>query len=178
MPDEVNDFIDFLDVCLSRCLKTPYRYLEEATSLLGNDDARHEPSVLPSPLLFSILDQLRFVITKEASPSWNVLGAVTFCRKLVLCLQGKQRDMRYIRRLVDRLESIVSELKEKVGGDSNLWFAVHREMLILRRCVTFAKDDDIGMDEAEAADLNVESLIQGLLCAGLKRSVLSESRSL
>ncbi|CAE6436478.1 unnamed protein product [Rhizoctonia solani] len=89
--DDIATFLAFFDDVLSRCIKTPYKYLEQGKQLYAhsNDIMR-----MPSPLLMAVLEQLRH---KPMEPlSRRVVGS--FLARLVRLLVGKMevRDAKAI----------------------------------------------------------------------------------
>ncbi|KIO25995.1 hypothetical protein M407DRAFT_8076 [Tulasnella calospora MUT 4182] len=143
LSDEVDGFLAFFDACLSRCLKTPYRYLEEGLGIIsqleGSEESRaaYTPATVPSPLFFTILEELKYRVSKEKD-SWSsdVLAIFAFLRRFILSLLGKQPDLRYVRHLAGVLEGYadVEGLKVMVVN------AVRRELKILRRCLESGHD--------------------------------------
>ncbi|KAH7101182.1 ribosome 60S biogenesis N-terminal-domain-containing protein [Auriculariales sp. MPI-PUGE-AT-0066] len=85
LTDEAAGVMAFLDECITRCTKTPYRYLEDVQALASG----YAPSQLPSPLLATLLEQLAAPRTFAPSDS---LAIFTFIRKLVLTMVGRQPD--------------------------------------------------------------------------------------
>ena len=87
LSDERSAVLEFLDDCVLRCAKTPYRYLEDVAALAPG----YAPSQLPSPLLGTLLEQLAAPRAFEASDSIAILA---FVRKLAFALVGRQPDLR------------------------------------------------------------------------------------
>ncbi|KEP52900.1 ribosome 60S biogenesis amino-terminal protein [Rhizoctonia solani 123E] len=89
--DDITIFLAFFDDVLSRCIKTPYKYLEQGKQLYAssNDIAR-----MPSPLLMATLEQLRH---KPMEPPSRRIVAL-FLTRLVKLLVGKMevRDARAV----------------------------------------------------------------------------------
>ncbi|KIJ29718.1 hypothetical protein M422DRAFT_268847, partial [Sphaerobolus stellatus SS14] len=100
LADEVAAVLVFLDDCIQRCSKTPYRYLEESVKLFdeaeSSDQAqgftylRDDPKSFPSPLLMTM-----------------PLAIVTSVRKLVLTLATKLQDLRHVWTIHAKLEEIL-----------------------------------------------------------------------
>ncbi|KAG8978985.1 hypothetical protein FRC05_009195 [Tulasnella sp. 425] len=140
LSDEVGGFLAFFDACLSRCLKTPYRYLEEGLGIIsqleGPEESRavYTPATVPSPLFFTILEELRYRVSKEKD-NWSsdLLAVFAFLRKFILSLLGKQPDLQYVHHLARVLEGYA----EVEGGRGVVFDAVRRELKILRRCLEF-----------------------------------------
>ncbi|EAU82375.1 hypothetical protein CC1G_06685 [Coprinopsis cinerea okayama7 len=105
LTDEREAVIAFLDECVQRCLKAPYKYIEEMESFANadstamdvdstSDSARPSPSTTasistPSPLLCTVVEQLAAKVrAKLLSPS-DLLAITTFLRKLLFALLGR-----------------------------------------------------------------------------------------
>ncbi|KAG2014276.1 hypothetical protein CC2G_011109 [Coprinopsis cinerea AmutBmut pab1-1] len=103
--DEREAVIAFLDECVQRCLKAPYKYIEEMESFANadstvmdvdstSDSTRLSPSTTgsvstPSPLLCTVVEQLAAKVrAKLLSPS-DLLAITTFLRKLLFALLGR-----------------------------------------------------------------------------------------
>ncbi|CAE6427965.1 unnamed protein product, partial [Rhizoctonia solani] len=132
--DDITVFLAFFDDVLSRCVKTPYKYLEQGKQLYASsaDIVR-----MPSPLLMTTLEQLRHKPMEP--PSRRVV--VSFLARLVKLLVGKMevRDARavsgYMRdvltqegegsiglRVVSRLEAFLEDLvlvEERMDVDAD-----------------------------------------------------------
>ncbi|CAE6491117.1 unnamed protein product [Rhizoctonia solani] len=80
--DDITIFLAFFDDALSRCVKTPYKYLEQGKQLYSSSN---DISRMPSPLLMTVLEQLRH---KPMEPASRLLVA-SFLARLVRLLVGK-----------------------------------------------------------------------------------------
>jgi nucleolar pre-ribosomal-associated protein 1 len=85
--DEADAVISFFDDCVQRCLKTPYRYLEEIRSLAqktltSNPEFEHEYQlqIYPSALLMTIVEQLDAKVANKLLIPSHVLGITSFIR--------------------------------------------------------------------------------------------------
>lgn len=111
--DEADAVITFLDDCIQRCLKTPYRYLEDVRSLAQTliSDAASEPNyslgLYPSSLLMTIVEQLRAKISNKLLISSHVLGITSFIRKLLFYLSSKQLDLQFLHAVAVRIDEIL-----------------------------------------------------------------------
>jgi nucleolar pre-ribosomal-associated protein 1 len=108
LSDEGDGILAFLDDCIQRCLKTPYRYLEECRSLLSAAPTQDmmdtgeppaytiRPLDMPSSLIMTFLEQLKAKATsaKPLSPS-DVLALATYFRKLAISLLCKQPNIQH-----------------------------------------------------------------------------------
>jgi nucleolar pre-ribosomal-associated protein 1 len=80
--DDITIFLAFFDDVLSRCVKTPYKYLEQGKQLYSSSS---DVSRMPSPLFMTVLEQLRH---KPMDPTSRRLVA-SFLARLVKLLVGK-----------------------------------------------------------------------------------------
>ncbi|KZO94573.1 hypothetical protein CALVIDRAFT_528779 [Calocera viscosa TUFC12733] len=94
--DEATDLIALLDDCVHRCLKTPYRYVEELAALLTTPEDASVPlsaraSSLPSPLLITLVEQLGAKLETGPTPSSDTVPTLAFFRKLIRGLAATKR---------------------------------------------------------------------------------------
>src|ERR1700761_2954748 len=126
--DEAAAVISFVDDCLQRCLKAPYRYFEDMQALYRPEAPKSEFDGLPGPLIMTVLEQLP--ANKRISPS-DAFALATFLRKLVLRLSGVQRDLSFLHRIAAKIDDIFHP--EALFNDSPLISqAIRREVRIMR----------------------------------------------
>lgn len=139
LTDEGDSVISFLDDCIQRCLKTPYRYIEDrdvlarSTSRRASDDNGNSAAyqeVHCSPLLITVLDQLSAKLAGKLLTPSDALAITSFIRKLVFKLSSKQRDLDFLRAFVDRVDSLVHT--SLFPQYPSITAAICREMPILR----------------------------------------------
>jgi hypothetical protein len=111
--------ISFLDNSLQRCLKTPYRYLEEnirfsRTWLVDGEDSSYSHSQLPSPLFMTILEQLT-VAMRHMTTRHDLPVLFAYVRRLTLLFLGKQPDLQFAESIVDRLRSLIPPGEDEPG---------------------------------------------------------------
>jgi nucleolar pre-ribosomal-associated protein 1 len=149
LTDEGSSVVDFLDDCVQRCLKTPYRYLEEkdalARSVLQNvtEDEGHRVlsdhhEVLCSPVLITVLDQLGAKIANNLLTPSDVLAITTFIRKLVFNLSSKQHNLVFLSAIIDRVDVLVHP--GLFPQYPTITTAIRGEMSILRFCLRRMQD--------------------------------------
>ncbi|QRW25282.1 nucleolar pre-ribosomal-associated protein 1 [Rhizoctonia solani] len=80
--DDIAIFLGFFDDVLSRCVKTPYKYLEQGRQLYSSSG---DVSRMPSPLFMALLEQLRH--KPMESTSRRLIAS--FVARLVKLLVGK-----------------------------------------------------------------------------------------
>ncbi|TIB66612.1 hypothetical protein E3P77_02195 [Wallemia ichthyophaga] len=101
------DSLDFVDSCILRCVKTPYRYLEQMRELLDKESDADLPASLPSPLIYTLLEQLNYQISKKLLSDDNAAELAGYARNLIIGLAGKQPSIDgIVKRLVDWLRHI------------------------------------------------------------------------
>ncbi|KXN88332.1 hypothetical protein AN958_07477 [Leucoagaricus sp. SymC.cos] len=109
LTDEAESVVTFLDDCIQRCLKTPFRYIEEmrnvSTSL--NPDAQ----VFPSPLVMTVAEQLDAKIKAGVLTASDVLAIASFMRILLFRLVGQVQDLTFLQALVLRVDEVLDESK-------------------------------------------------------------------
>ncbi|KAF7365247.1 hypothetical protein MVEN_00396500 [Mycena venus] len=130
LEDEAATVVGFLDDCIQRCLKTPYRYLEDMQAEHGAGIQKSSPDELPSPLVMAVLEQLGArMASKPASPS-NVFALGMFLRRLVLRLSSVQRNLLFLQRIATKVDQTLGPdtLFSQCPRISN---AIRREMKIL-----------------------------------------------
>ncbi|KAJ9109209.1 hypothetical protein QFC21_000538 [Naganishia friedmannii] len=106
--------LSFLDDCVRRCSKTPYRYLEDMTAFFT--DAGKLPSAtqeLPSPLLFTVLEQLQAKLAGHhiAAAAGQVI--IDYVSLVILALVRKASGVQSALLLAERLESCIAQAETK-----------------------------------------------------------------
>ncbi|KAJ7250903.1 ribosome 60S biogenesis N-terminal-domain-containing protein [Mycena haematopus] len=131
---EAATVISFLDDCIQRCLRTPYKYIEDMQAQHGAGTQKSTPDDLPSPLVMAVLEQLSArIASKQASPS-NVFALAMFLRRLVLRLSSIQCDLLF-------LNHIAATIDETLGAGAlfgqcpRISNAIRREMKTMRSCL-------------------------------------------
>lgn len=112
LTDEGDSVIAFLDDCVQRCVKTPYKYVEELQALYSaaNGDASAigtQPEAFPSPLLTTVLEQLGAKLRGKLLTPSDTLALFTFVRKLLVLLVGKTGDLGFVSVLVRKVSGLV-----------------------------------------------------------------------
>ncbi|KAJ6613338.1 ribosome 60S biogenesis N-terminal-domain-containing protein [Mycena sp. CBHHK59/15] len=131
---EAATVIRFLDDCVQRCLKTPYRYIEEMQALYRPENQQSSRDELPSSLLMTALEQLGAkMASKLLSPS-DILALATFLRKLVFHLSTIQHDLSFLHQIAAKINRILAPdllfPQNPVTSD-----AILRQVEITRSCL-------------------------------------------
>ncbi|KAF8959548.1 ribosome 60S biogenesis N-terminal-domain-containing protein [Flammula alnicola] len=140
-PGEAEGVISFVDDCVQRCLKTPYRYVE-ALHALGhhsntNPDVIERLDMYPSPLLMTVIEQLDAKINNKSLGSGHLVGVISFVRKLLVNLASKTSDLHFLRTYAHKIDEIL--LEERLSQTSPTFFtAVRREVDILYASLSFS----------------------------------------
>ena len=104
LTDEGDGVIAFLDDCVQRCVKTPYKYVEELQAAYAAHRGPSEPEApvssigarpeaFPSPLLATVVEQLGAKLRGKLLTSSDALALFSFTRKLLLRIASKSADL-------------------------------------------------------------------------------------
>ncbi|KAG5724436.1 Laccase-2 [Termitomyces sp. T112] len=155
LTDEGESVITFLDDCVQRCLKTPYRYLEDLHVLAEltvpqSQSMTDRDESLPGPLLMTVLEQLEIKVSKKMLSPSDVLAIASFVRKLVFRLSSNQQDLGFLRAVADKF-SVILQAKKLFPDYPVITSAVRKEIDLLRMALF---PDDFSLqsvsDEAKA----------------------------
>ncbi|KAL4250925.1 Nucleolar pre-ribosomal-associated protein 1 [Abortiporus biennis] len=111
--------ITFLDDCAQRCIKTPYRYIEDLQTLWtsatrgdGSDAEENDalsmtenPDIFPSPMFMTVLEQLCAKIKGQHLNADEAVAILSFARRLVLGLASKSASLDLLKAAVKYLEN-------------------------------------------------------------------------
>lgn len=142
----------FLDDCFRRCLKTPYRYIEDTLALSPSStpDLQSNSKEMVSPLMMTILEQLSAKLMGQLISTEAACIIVNYLRRVVLGLVGKQRELSWLLAVLNRLEECVKKAKE-----------AGQERKGLEECVQVIKGDfDVIRGKSEPTDEQDPSLPQ------------------
>ena len=109
LTNEAEAVILLLDDCFQRCLKTPYRYVEELQALCHPGNGKLEggdPHVLPSPMLVTVLEQIQAKVNGNLLSPSDTLAAITFVRKLMLQMASKLPSLQPLDAVANRIRSL------------------------------------------------------------------------
>ena len=142
--DEQTAVISFLDDCIQLGLKMPYGYIEEVAALsrgsssTANNDHQDTGNAL-SPLLATIMEQVFARVSANLLCPLDVVAIVSFVRKLLVRLSGKQGSIVLLVHLSERLASlpIDSDLTEERAIVRR---AVAREIITLKNYLLLLRD--------------------------------------
>jgi hypothetical protein len=112
---EHETFLQFFDDSLRRCLKTPYKYIEDSLHFLSssNDDSTPlVPTEVSSPLLLTMLEQLAAKVKAKLLADEEARWVAGFIERIGLGLVGKQRNLDFAREVARRVDAV----KEGLGG--------------------------------------------------------------
>ncbi|KAK1230054.1 hypothetical protein PQX77_006870 [Marasmius sp. AFHP31] len=116
LTDEIDAVVTFLDECVQRCVKTPYRYIDDLRNL-GTEirqsnmdvDGIADDDDLPSPLLMTVLEQLRIKVAQQLISPSDALAITTFLKKLLFRLSvsiNSKSDLSVLGALADKVNEI------------------------------------------------------------------------
>ncbi|KAJ2930741.1 hypothetical protein H1R20_g6371, partial [Candolleomyces eurysporus] len=182
LTDERLSVVAFLEDCVLRCLKTPYKYIEELESLAGDaaGEGRDVDSgaSLPSPLLITLVEQLEAKLISQGgskgssavllTPS-DVLAIASYLRALLFSLVGMldvaissatehEVKMIVMQKILDRLDTLFAgDVWEKAFGaepHALVRGAAVRELHIARTCLALDNWGDKDRNEVEDEDID------------------------
>ena len=135
---EGDSVIVFLDDCVQRCLKTPYRYIDELYALTSETKDDHELverlDTYPSPLLITIFEQLNAKIAAGLLSPSDVLAITSFVRKLVIKLSSKQQNLQFLRAFAEKVD-VVLRPDRLFPQYPSISSGIRREMSIVHACL-------------------------------------------
>ena len=120
LTDEIDAVVTFLDECVQRCVKTPYRYIDDLRNLgttirqsdMEVDSGMADEDDLPSPLLMTVLEQLKIKVAQQLLAPSDVLAITTFLKKLLFRLSvsaASKSNLLIFGALADKIEDIFSK---------------------------------------------------------------------
>ncbi|KAF5363710.1 hypothetical protein D9756_001121 [Leucocoprinus leucothites] len=110
LTDEAESVVTFLDDCIQRCLKTPFRYIEDMrNNLAPTTTSNLDAEVYPSPLIMTIQEQLDAKTKAGLLTPSDILAISSFIRKLVFRLLGQIQNPIFLNAVVTHVDRILSE---------------------------------------------------------------------
>jgi nucleolar pre-ribosomal-associated protein 1 len=140
LPDETESVVTFLEDCIQRCLKTPYRYIDDMQKLFITHSTSSEENsdIYPSPLVMTLAEQLeaKLKIRGLLTPS-DVLAIVSFLRKLVFRLSSRVRELAFFDAFVGWVGRVIDEEEDRKWNSENplMKFAIRKEMEMMQQIV-------------------------------------------
>lgn len=137
LSNEAKSVVDFLDDAVQRCIKNPYKYIEELQALErssnpnGPHDVTDRLDTYPSPLIMTVLEQLDAKVKKKTSSPSDLLALASFIRKVVYRLSSKLQDLRLLTLISNQFDRILSEELRYAVGFPVMTTAIRREVEIL-----------------------------------------------
>ncbi|KAH9853304.1 ribosome 60S biogenesis N-terminal-domain-containing protein [Lenzites betulinus] len=159
LTDEGDGVITFLDDCVQRCVKTPYKYVEElqlmhsvarlARETEGNattSSIGERPEAFPSPLLATVLEQLGAKLKgKLVSPS-DALALFAFVRKLTLRIASKSVDLDLATAIMEKLTDYAED-EQLFSQHASIRNAIQREVSLFKNQMAQLQDCQEPMDQ-------------------------------
>jgi nucleolar pre-ribosomal-associated protein 1 len=138
--------LDFIDDSVQRCLKTPYRYLDEWDHIVtSSQHDEHGERIMTSPLIMTILEQLRIKVAGSLMSTASVFEVLAFIRQLVFVLCTSHATFAPFQEYTTRLYDFVKQWNLPA---SPLEAASRREVAVLSASLLLLKD---GPKHAEAS---------------------------
>ena len=136
LTDEGDGVIAFLDDCVQRCVKTPYKYVEELQAIYiphasaSTSSIGERPEAFPSPLITTVVEQLGAKLRGTLLTPSDALALFSFVRKLVLRMAGKSVDLGLPKAFTEKIRALVED--QTLFPDSPIMEgAIRREVQLL-----------------------------------------------
>ncbi|KAK3825715.1 MAG: ribosome 60S biogenesis N-terminal-domain-containing protein, partial [Benniella sp.] len=124
-PDLTSDqtaFLHFLDDCVARCLRTPYKYVDQSTAILSTlqDSMAIDPSQQQnftqsfSPLLMTVLEQFQYIYAKDTSKDVACSIAIFLYRLLPSLVVNQNRTPALALECLNRIQEPSKQDLDKV----------------------------------------------------------------
>ena len=157
LTDEGDSVIAFLDDCVQRCVKTPYKYVEELQTVYSsvNGDTLAigtRPETFPSPLLATVLEQLGAKLRGKLLTPSDALALFTFVHKLLVLLVGKTSDLDFISALVRKVGDL-AEGATLFPTSPVMEAAIRREVALLASLMEQVRNPATPEDHPAAASV-------------------------
>ncbi|KZT20563.1 hypothetical protein NEOLEDRAFT_1140540 [Neolentinus lepideus HHB14362 ss-1] len=131
LTDEGESVIVFLDDCVQRCMKVPYKYLEEMDQLLAtssNEASGHSQVI--SLLMATVLEQLAAKMDAGLLSASDILAIATFIRRLCFNVATTLEDSELLLPVAQRVDAVLAV--DRLDGNYPVMVkAVRREASIL-----------------------------------------------
>ncbi|WVQ84141.1 hypothetical protein IAT38_006288 [Cryptococcus sp. DSM 104549] len=116
----------FLDDCFRRCLKTPYRYFEDAFALAPGWAGYTDQKGMVSPLVMTLVEQLGAKLAGQLISTETAGFVVDYLGRVILGLVGKQTGLGFLEGVVGRVEEGVKKAKAEGQARVGLEESVQR----------------------------------------------------
>ncbi|KAF9224544.1 hypothetical protein BS17DRAFT_780022 [Gyrodon lividus] len=166
LTDEVDAIAIFIDDCVQRCLKTPYRYMEAMADLLQTHTSsspdistdKHYGEAFASPLLMTVLEQVTAKMSGKLMTPSDTLAVFTFVRQLLVRLASKQEGYNGLRAILGKLETGASG-GQPFPDHPSIGFGVRRELSIARGCLRHLENLDCRQASERSCDKAVTDFL-------------------
>ncbi|KAI0311527.1 ribosome 60S biogenesis N-terminal-domain-containing protein [Amylostereum chailletii] len=177
LTNEKEAVVGFLDECIQRCMKTPYRYLEELQALAPpNNEADDALDIAASPLTMVVLEQLSAKVSGKLLPISDVLSVASFLRRLVVNLASKMHNLVPLVRIADTFAAALN--KECLSHEHPVVSrAIIKEAEFLSACLGRLKDAVDSIPLPESTNPAVQQFLKDVEALPTPESSLSRQAS-
>ena len=158
MQDEDKYPVIFLDECVQKCLKTPYKYVEALRSLAATPapssrsigvDHSNQLEEYPGPLLMTLLEHLESGLSNRSRslPATDITAVTSFIGRLTIYLFAKSNP-EFLRAFVDKIEAVLPRnylLDEGRDKTEAVVTALRRDVKIMRSALTSDATSELEM---------------------------------
>ena len=179
--------VKFLDECLLRCARTPYKYLEDLSAVepspstvskdYTEDYIAKRPELFPSPVLMTLLEQVSVLVKNGPSPS-DLYSLSVFIRHLIFRLAQKMQSLWFIQAVAEKVDAIFGD--NVLPSYPSITKAVRREFRILRACLAGLEGPPLGTpgtitDQIQTFLAKIEGMPLGMLSASFSPAFEAET---
>ncbi len=102
--------LSFLDDCVRRAMKTPYRYIEDLQTLRGSNVVDGNENL--SPVMSTVLEQFDAKVMGQHIATDAAGVVLAYLRRVMLGLAGKQSDGETLEGIAKRIEATLVKAKD------------------------------------------------------------------
>ena len=157
MQDEDKYLAIFLDECVQKCLRTPYKYVEALRSLASTSapssrsigvEHSNQLEEYPSPLLTTLLEHLESGLSNRSLPATHIIAVTSFIGRLTIYLLAKSNP-EFLRAFVDKIEAVLLRnylLDEGQDKTEAVVIALRRDVKIMRSALISDATSELEME--------------------------------
>lgn len=123
----------FLEDCLSRCMKTPHRYIDIYDDLATNNTqpevSKAQIKNVSSPLLMTVLEQYDAKVKRGLLTKSALLGVTTYIRKVLVGLSARLTCLSVLLAISSKFEVAIDNFSAESGSDAR---ALQKQLVILQ----------------------------------------------
>ncbi|WWD16337.1 hypothetical protein CI109_100763 [Kwoniella shandongensis] len=104
--------LSFLDDCFRRCVKTPYRYIEDTFAVVPDFFEYTRPTEMISPVVMTVVEQLSAKIMGQLISTEAAGVVMGYLRRVLLAMTSKQKEFKFLFAIVEKLDELLQKAKD------------------------------------------------------------------